>query len=117
MSIRWPLSARNSGTSSWRNGTRHEPTTRLKARFLSFRLNVPSADESEILLTVDDWKLAEARPEGIPAGRPIVGIDLGSGASVVGGCCDVGVRADRGDGAQSPGIPDLDEQEKRDHGA
>ena len=39
--------------------------SRLKARFLSYRLNIPSADESAILLTVDDWKLAtEARPVG-----------------------------------------------------
>ena len=34
--------------------------SRLKARFMSFRLNIPSADESAILLTVDNWKLAEA---------------------------------------------------------
>ena len=31
---------------------------RLKARFLSYRLNVPTADESEVLLTVEDFKLA-----------------------------------------------------------
>ena len=87
--------------------------SRLKARFLSFRLNVPSADESEILLTVDDWKLAEARPEGIPAGRPIVGIDLGSGRAWSAACAmwESGrIEAM----ALSPGIPDLDEQEKRD---
>ena len=29
--------------------------TRLKARFLSYRLNVPTGDESEVLLTVGDW--------------------------------------------------------------
>ena len=53
--------------------------TRLKARFMSYRLNVPSADEAAILLTVDDWKLVTARPVGLPAGRPIVGVDLGGG--------------------------------------
>ena len=90
--------------------------SRLKARFLSFRLNIPSADESAILLTVDDWKLAESRPEGIPAGRPIVGIDLGSGRawSAAVAMWESGrIEAM----ALSPGIPDLDEQEKRDHSA
>ena len=37
-----------------RNAARRD--SRLKARFLSFRLNVPTADESQILLTVEDWK-------------------------------------------------------------
>ena len=30
--------------------------SRLKARFASYRLNVPQRDESSVLLTVDDWK-------------------------------------------------------------
>ena len=33
--------------------------TRLKSRFLSYRLNLPRRDESEMLLTVDDWAIAE----------------------------------------------------------
>ena len=81
--------------------------TRLKARFLSYRLNIPSADESAILLTVDDWKLAEARPVGEPAGRPIVGIDLGSGrawSAAVATWESGRIEAL----ALSPGIPDLD---------
>ena len=87
--------------------------TRLKARFLSYRLNIPSADESAILLTVDDWKLATARPVGLPAGRPIVAIDLGSGRAW---SATVAVwKSGRIEAmALSPGIPDLDEQEKRD---
>ena len=87
--------------------------SRLKARFLSFRLNIPSADESAILLTVDDWKLATARPVGLPAGRPIVGIDLGSGRAW---SAAVAVwQSGRIEAlAVSPGIPDLDEQERRD---
>ena len=87
--------------------------SRLKARFLSFRLNIPSADESAILLTVDDWKLATARPVGLPAGKPIVGIDLGSGrawSAAVAVWQSGRIEAM----ALSPGIPDLDEQEKRD---
>ena len=87
--------------------------SRLKARFLSYRLNIPSADESAILLTVDDWKLAESRPVGLPAGRPIVGIDLGSGRAW---SAAVAVwESGRIEAlAVSPGIPDLDEQERRD---
>ena len=87
--------------------------SRLKARFLSFRLNIPSADESAILLTVDDWKLAEARPVGLPDGRPIVGIDLGSGRawSAAVAVWESGRIETL---ALSPGIPDLSEQEKRD---
>ena len=35
--------------------------TRLKARFLSYRLNLPSADSSAMLLDVDDWQRMAAR--------------------------------------------------------
>ena len=55
--------------------------TRLKARLLSFRLNVPTPDESQVLLTVDDWQRVCARPVPEPVGRPIVGVDLGGGRS------------------------------------
>ena len=42
---------------------------RLKARFLSYRLNLPTADESEVLLTVPDWERTPARdiPERVGA--------------------------------------------------
>ena len=52
---------------------------RLKARYLSYRLNLPTRDESDVLLTIDDWKCIESR--GVPerAGKPIVGVDLGGG--------------------------------------
>lgn len=46
--------------------------SRLKARFLSYRLNVPSGDESTMLLTVDDWERVCARPMPPREGRPIV---------------------------------------------
>ena len=60
---------------------------RLKARFCSFRLNLPSGDESEMLLNLDDWELALARPVADPEGDPIVGVDLGAGrAFSCGGC-------------------------------
>ena len=80
---------------------------------MSYRLNIPSADESAVLLTVDDWKLAEARPVAAPDGKPIVAIDLGSGRAW---SAAVAVwRSGRVEAlALSPGIPDLDAQEHRD---
>ena len=53
--------------------------SRLKARFLSYRLNRPSGDESEVLLTVGDWERVTAREVPEREGRPIVGVDLGGG--------------------------------------
>lgn len=87
--------------------------TRLRARFLSYRLNVPTADESEMLLTVEDWEQAIAREVPPAEGAPVVGIDLGASRSwsaataiwPTGRCEAVAV---------APGIPDLVEQEKRD---
>ena len=87
--------------------------SRLKARFLSFRLNRPSGDESEVLLTVGDWERVAAREVPDREGRPIVGVDLGGGrawsaAVAMWGNGRVEARA------VAPGIPDLDEQERRD---
>ena len=87
--------------------------TRLKARFLSYRLNVPTADESEVLLTVDDWERMIAREVPQRVGRPIVGIDLGGGRAW---SAAVAVwQSGRVETlAVAPGIPSLEEQEKRD---
>ena len=77
------------------------------------REGVPTADESQILLTVEDWKFALARSVPPPHGKPIVGIDLGGGrawsaAAAIwenGRCESLAI---------APGIPSLAEQEKRD---
>ena len=94
-----------------RDAARRDP--RLKARFLSYRLNVPTADESEMLLTVDDWQRLQGRTVPDRRGAPIVGVDLGGGrawsAAVAvwqGGRIEAT--------ALAPGIPGLDEQERRD---
>ena len=86
---------------------------RLKARFLSYRLNIPSASESDVLLTVDDWKSVVDRETPERKGRPIVGVDLGGGrawsaATALWSSGRVEALA------VAPGIPDLAEQEKRD---
>ena len=87
--------------------------TRLKARFLSYRLNVPSGDESTMLLTVDDWERVCARPVPGRVGRPIVGVDLGAGrawSAAVAAWSSGRIEAV----AIAPGIPGIDVQEKRD---
>ena len=71
-----------------RDSARGDP--RLKARFLSYRLNVPSADESTMLLDVDDWKRMERRDVPPRNGLPIVGVDLRGGPGMVHGGSVVG---------------------------
>ena len=86
--------------------------SRLKARFLSYRFNVPSGDESTMLLTVDDWDRVTARPVPERSGRPIVGI---FGAGRAWSAAVALWRNGRIEAlAVAPGIPDLTAQEKRD---
>ena len=87
--------------------------SRLKARFLSYRLNVPTGDESTMLLTVDDWERVVARPVPPREGRPIVAYDLGGGRAW---SAAVGTwRSGRMEAiAVAPGIPSIEDQEKRD---
>ena len=87
--------------------------SRLKARFLSYRLNAPTADEAEMLLTVDDWTRVCSRPVAVPAAKPIVGVDLGGGRAW--SAAAAVWRSGRVEAiAVAPGIPDLGEQERRD---
>ena len=87
--------------------------SRLKARFLSYWLNLPSGDESEVLLTVSDWERIEVREVPEREGRPIVGVDLGGGrawSAAVALYPNGRVEAK----AVAPGVPNLAEQERRD---
>ena len=87
--------------------------TRLKARFLSYRLNIPSADESQVLLTLDDFQRCQERDVGERKGAPIVGADLGAGRAWSAACAVY--RSGRVEAiAVCPGIPSIEEQEKRD---
>ena len=87
--------------------------SRLRARFLSYRLNVPTGDESQMLVTVSDWQRVEARPVPERAGRPIVGVDLGGGrawSAAVAIWRNGRIEAV----AVAPGVPEIDAQERRD---
>ena len=90
-----------------------ESDTRLKARFMSYRLNIPTGDESTMLLTVDDYQQVLQRPVAARVGKPLVGIDLGGGRAF---SAAVAVwKTGRIEAlALAPGIPDIAEQEKRD---
>ena len=87
--------------------------SRLRARFLSYRLNHPAGDEAVMLLSTDDWKLALSRPVPPREGRPVVAYDLGGGRAW---SAAVGIwQSGRVESiAVAPGLPDLEAQEKRD---
>ena len=87
--------------------------TRLKARFLSYRLNVPTGDESTVLLTVEDWEQVVGREVGPARGRPIVAVDLGGGRawSAAVAVFETGRMEAI---AVAPGVPSIEAQEKRD---
>ena len=87
--------------------------SRLKARFLSYRLNVPTGDVATMLLETDDWERIVARPVAPRQGRPIVAYDLAHGRAWSAGIALW--RTGRMEAlAVAPGIPDLAAQEKRD---
>ena len=67
--------------------------TRLKARFLSYRLNVPTADEAEMLLTVPDWEDMAARPVADRVGGARGRCRPGGGSGMVGCSCNLGDRS------------------------
>ena len=107
MLIRIPASSSGRTNASLVNDAARRDT-RLKARFLSYRLNVPTDDESAMLLTVDDWQRC-ARPVPFREGQPIVRVDLGGGGawSAAMACWRNGrIEAL----AVAPRIPSLDEQ-------
>ena len=88
--------------------------SRLKARFLSYRLNVPTGDESTMLLTVSDYEAMAKRPVPPREGLPLVSLDLGSGRA-----WSAAVALYRNGRVEcralAPGVPSLGAQEDRDN--
>ena len=84
-----------------------------KATFLSAHMNMPSGDEARMLLSIDDWQAALARPVAAPDGKPVFGIDLGANRAW---SAAVAIwPSGRTEAiAYAPGIPDIGEQERRD---
>ena len=94
-----------------RDKARRDP--RLKARFLSYRMNQPTGDESTMLLTVSDFEDMTARSVPPREGQPIVALDLGASRSwsaAVALYSNGRIEAR----AVAPGIPSLADQETRD---
>ena len=95
-----------------RDQARRDP--RLKARFLSYRLNCPTGDESTMLLTVSDFEDMTKRAVPPREGQPIIGLDLGQNRAW---CAALSLyRNGRIEArALAPGIPTLGDQEDRDN--
>ena len=87
--------------------------SRAKARFLSYRLNIPTADSTSVLLTVDEFKRVATRDVPMRVGRPIVGVDLGAGRAWSAACA-VWPNGYTESFALAPGTPSIEQQEKRD---
>ena len=87
--------------------------SRLKASFLSYRMNTPTMDESAVLLAVADWEMMCARIVPERKGRPVVGVDLGGGRAW---SAAVAVWPNgRSEAlACAPGLPNIRAQERRD---
>ena len=109
--LSWHYKASREEVYEERDEARHD--SRLLADFLSYRLNLPSADEAKALLTVADWERMCERPVPEPEGRPIVGLDLGGGRAFSAATA-VWLNGRVECLAVAPGIPDIRAQEKRD---
>ena len=94
-----------------RDKARHD--SRLKAFFLSYRLNLPTGDESDMLLNVDDWEYTLKRKVEEAEGDPVIGVDLGGGRSWSAAVA-IYPNGRTEAFAVAPGIPSIEEQEKRD---
>ena len=87
--------------------------SRLKARYLSYRLNIPSRDESAMILSPEDWEAIVSRDVPEREGRPVVGVDLANGRAWASACAIY--PSGRAEAlAVCPGIPSVAEQETRD---
>ena len=87
--------------------------TRLKSRFLSYRMNCPTQDEVTVLLTVDEYRRVMDREVPPRHGRPVGAVDLGAGRAWSAGC--LMWKNGRTEAfALAPGTPSIEHQERRD---
>ena len=86
---------------------------RLKARFLSYRLNLESMDSSSMLLTLDEWRRCEDRALADGGDQPVVGVDLG-GSRSWSAAVALWPSGRLEAFAVTAGIPDVEAQERRD---
>ena len=84
--------------------------SRLKARFCSYRLNLPSADESTTLLTTSDFEGMTKRAVPPRIGKPIVAVDLG-GSRAWSAAVSLWANGVLSCLAVCPGIPSIEDQE------
>ena len=85
----------------------------MEARFKSYRLNCPTADEVTVLLTADEWRAVIARAVPERRGRPVVGVDCGAGRAW--SAATAVYPSGRVEAlAIAPGKPSLADQETRD---
>ena len=88
--------------------------SRLRARFLSYRLNLPTPDEARVLLPLADW--AEVLRRVVPnraSNGPFVGIDLG-GARAWSAATAVWLNGRTESFAMVGGEPSLEKREEQD---
>ncbi len=89
--------------------------SRMAAWYKTFRLNSPCADESEVLLTTEDWLGMLKREVPDSAGLPFLcGVDLGGGRA-----WSAAVSVDKAGVIRAlavcPGVPSIEIQEQNDH--
>lgn len=74
--LMWRFPASRKKLFEERDKARRSPAA--KARFCSYRLNVPSRDSREVILSPDQWDAVTSRtPAGPDGRRPVCGVDLG----------------------------------------
>ena len=84
---------------------------RLRARFLSLRLNVPTRTDGRELIPPDQWETVLDRPVPPREGAAVLGLDLGASRSW--SAAALWWRNGRAEVyASIPGIPDIDVQER-----
>ena len=94
-----------------RDEARHDD--RLRARFLSYRLNLPTGDAETELVATHEWERMLSRPAAPRDGAAVLGIDLGASRSW--SAATLMWRNGRTEVfASVPGVPSLADQERRD---